>query len=108
MKLCMIVVPEAHEKQLLKSMREAHYRFTQIDARGGYRGQRVATVITAVEDREVRGLHTLLHRDFPEITMPMPAQALGLDVDEGGDEMTDVRVHGAVMFVLPLDELFRS
>jgi uncharacterized protein YaaQ len=108
MKLCMIVVPEAHERQLLKSMREARYRFTQIDARGGYRGQRVATVITAIEDRQVPGLHTLLHRDFPEITMPMPAQAFGLDVDEGGDEMTDVRVHGAVMFVLPLDELFRS
>lgn len=108
MKLCMIVVPSAHEDQLLASMRAAGFRFTQIEARGGYRGQRVATVITAVEDREVTGLHTLLHRDFPEITMPMPAQALGVDVDEGGYEMMDVRVHGAVMFVLPLDELFRS
>ncbi len=108
MKLCMVVVPEAHEKQLLESMRVAGFHFTQIEARGGYRGQRVATVITAVEDREVPGLHTLLHRDFPEITMPMPAQAFGIGIDEGGDEMMDVRVHGAVMFVMPLDELFRS
>ena len=65
-------------------------------------------MITAVEDREVPGLHTLLHRDFPEITMPMLAQAFGICIDEGGDEMMDVRVHGAVMFVMPLDELFRS
>ncbi len=108
MKLCLIVVPDAHEDQLATSLRNAGFRFTQIEARGGYRGQRVATVITAVEDREVPALHTLLHRDFPDISMPMPAQALGVDVDEGGYEMMDVRVHGAVMFVLPLDELFRS
>ena len=38
MKLCMIVVPDAHEDQLLNAMRDSSFHFTQIEARAATAG----------------------------------------------------------------------
>jgi uncharacterized protein YaaQ len=109
MKLCIIIIPEVHERRLLEHLAELDLGATSLDSRGGFSGRRVACVMSAMEDTSVQRLSAMLHREFPDITEPMTAQAVThADTDAGGADMVDVRVHGAVMMVLPLDRLVRT
>lgn len=109
MKFCMVIVPAGEGDHLLSRMAEHGIRATQIGSTGGFLKRGSVTVFSALEEARVSELVTLLHREFPEVTEQMPVASLPFmdDLEISPSTTVDVRVGGAVLFVLPLDRMVR-
>lgn len=108
MKLCIVIVPGSDGDRLLDRLSEAEFGATKIGSSGGFLRRGSVTAFVAVDDERVGDLISLLHEHFPEVTETVPISALPL-ADEWGQptDMVDVRVGGAVVFVLKLDQFAR-
>jgi uncharacterized protein YaaQ len=109
MKFCIIVVPAGDGDRLLTRMAEHEFRATRVGSSGGFLKRGSATVFSAVEATRVVDLLNLLHREFPEAVEKMPVSSLpfGDELDISPAATVDIRVGGAVLFVLPLERIER-
>jgi len=109
MKFCIVIVPSGDGDRLLNRMAEAGFPATRIGSTGGFLKRGSATVFSALAAGRVPELVALLHQEFPEVTERMPVASLPFldDMDTPSSAMIDVRVGGAVLFVLPLDRMER-
>ncbi|MDA1240457.1 MAG: cyclic-di-AMP receptor [Chloroflexi bacterium] len=109
MKFCIIIVPSPDGERLLAQMGEQGFRATRIGSTGGFLKRGSATVFSAIAADKVPDLVALLHREFPEVVERMPLTSLPFadELEAGPAAMVDVRVGGAVLFVLPLDHVER-
>ena len=109
MKFCMVIIPADDSDRLLSRMAEHGIRATQIGSSGGFLKRGSATVFSALEEARVPELIALLHREFPEVMEQMSVASLpfmdGMEISPSAT--VDVRVGGAVLFVLPLDRMVR-
>jgi uncharacterized protein YaaQ len=108
-KLCMVIVPAGDGDRLLNRMAGHGYPATRVGSSGGFLKRGSVTVFSALPAERVSELVALLHQEFPEVTERMPAASLPFmdDLDMASTAMIDVRVGGAVLFVLPLDRMER-
>ncbi len=108
MKLCTVIVPGSDGDRLLDRLAEAEFGATKIGSSGGFLRRGSVTAFVAVEDEQVGDLIGLLREHFPEVTETVPISALPL-ADEWGQptDMVDVRVGGAVVFVIDLERFVR-
>jgi uncharacterized protein YaaQ len=108
MKLCIVIVPGSDGGRLLDRLAEAEFGATKIGSSGGFLRRGSVTAFVAVDDGRVGDLIALLKEHFPEITETVPISALPL-ADEWAQptEVVDVRVGGAVIFVLNLAQFAR-
>lgn len=108
MKLCIVIVPGADGDRLLDRLAEAEFGATKIGSSGGFLRRGSVTAFVAVEDNRVGDLIGLLHEHFPEVMETVPLSTLPL-ADEWGQptDVVDVRVGGAVVFVLSLEQFQR-
>jgi uncharacterized protein YaaQ len=108
MKLAVVIVPEPDGDRLLDRLGEAQFGATKIGSSGGFLRRGSVTAFVAVEDDRVGDLLSLIHEHFPEVTETVPTNTLPL-ADEWGQptEFVDVRVGGAVVFVLNLGRIER-
>lgn len=109
MKFCIVIVPSDDGDRLLNRMAETGFPATRIGSSGGFLKRGSATIFSALAAERVPELVSLLHEEFPEVTERMPAASLPFmdDLDMPSSAMIDVRVGGAVLFVLPLDRMER-
>jgi uncharacterized protein YaaQ len=109
MKLCIIIVPQRDGDRLLERLAEHGYGATRVGSSGGFLRRGSATIFTAVEGGEVSTLLHLLRTEFPEVVEAMPIASLPFadEVEMPSSATVDVRVGGAVIFVLPLDRMER-
>lgn len=108
MKFCIIIVPAEDGDRLLGRMGDLHFPATKVGSTGGFLKRGSVTIFSALEESEVPDLITMLHRDFPEVVESMPVATLPLGDDfDFAASAVDVRVGGAVVFVLPLDRVVR-
>ena len=108
MKLCIVVVPSADGDRLLERLTENEFGATKIGSTGGFLKRGSTTVFIALEDHRVSDLTSLVREHFPEVTETVPVSALPLAEEWGlPTDLVDVRVGGAVMFVLSLDKFLR-
>ena len=109
LKFCVVIVPSSDGDRLLNRMAEHGFPATRTGSTGGFLKRGSATVFSALAAERVPELIALLHSEFPEVTERMPAASLPfMDDMEGASSATvDVRVGGAVLFVLPLDRMER-
>lgn len=109
MKFCIVIVPSTDGDRLLNRMAEQGFPATRIGSTGGFLKRGSATVFSALAAERIPELIALLHQEFPEVTERMPAAGLPFmdDLDVPSSAMIDVRVGGAVLFVLPLDRMER-
>ncbi len=109
MKLCVIVVPAQDGDRLLGTLAAHAFGATRIGSAGGFLKRGSVTVFSAVETGRVTDLLNLLHRDFPEVTQTVPASILPFfsEFEPLTTATVEVRVGGAVLFVLPLERIER-
>jgi len=108
MKLCIVIVPGADGDRLLDRLAEAQFGATKIGSSGGFLRRGSVTAFVAVEDDQVGDLVGLLREHFPEVTETVPVGALPLaDEWSQSTDMVDVRVGGAVVFVIDLGRFVR-
>ena len=108
MKLCIVIVPGSDGDRLLDRLAEAEFGATKIGSSGGFLRRGSVTAFVAAEDDRVGDLIGLLREHFPEVTETVPISTLPL-ADEWGQptDLVDVRVGGAVVFVLSLERFAR-
>jgi uncharacterized protein YaaQ len=109
MKFCVIIVPSADGDRLLTRMAEMNFPATRVGSTGGFLKRGSATVFCALEEHRVTELVNLLHRDFPEVVESMPTASLPFmdDLEMSSRTTVNVRVGGAVLFVMPMDRMVR-
>jgi len=102
-RLCVIVVPDGEEQALVEALRELGAGATRLVSKGGLRGRKSATVLSAVPAGWVGRVASMLHERFPASTEHVPVQALPWwSEGEGPDDEVEIRLGGAVMFVVPI------
>ncbi len=108
-KLCIIIVPARDGDRLLERLAEHGFGATRVGSSGGFLRRGSATIFTAVESSQVSSLLTLLRTEFPEVVEAMPIASLPFadEVEMPSSATVDVRIGGAVVFVLPLDRMER-
>ena len=107
-KLCIIIVASEDGDRLLDQLVESGFPGTVIGSTGGFLRRGSATVISAVPDHQVSKLVAMLHRDFPVRTDFIAAHQLAYFEDQEFTDRVEVRVGGAVMFVLNIDRFERT
>ncbi len=109
MKLCIIIVPARDGDRLLARLAEEGLGATRVGSSGGFLKRGSATVLSAVENGQVVDLLNILRQEFPEVVEPMPISSLPFadEVEMPSTATIDVRIGGAVLFVLPLDRMER-
>ena len=108
MKLCIVIVPGTDGDRLLDRLSQAEFGATKVGSSGGFLRRGSVTAFASVEDERVSELLTLLHGDFPEVLESVPVSTLPLAEEWGQPtEVIDVRVGGAVVFVVDLAQVLR-
>ncbi|MEX1022164.1 MAG: cyclic-di-AMP receptor [Dehalococcoidia bacterium] len=109
MKFCVIIVPASDGDRLLNRMAELRFPATRVGSTGGFLKRGSSTIFSALEEARVTDLVNLLHREFPEVVESMPAASLPFsdDLEMTPSTTINVRVGGAVLFVMPLDRMER-
>ena len=108
MKLCIVIVPGTDGDRLLDRLTQAEFGATKVGSSGGFLRRGSVTAFVSVEDERVSELLTLLHGEFPEVLESVPVSTLPLAEEWGQPtEVIDVRVGGAVVFVVDLAQVLR-
>jgi uncharacterized protein YaaQ len=109
-KLCLIVVPEADGDRVLEQLVALDFGGTKVGSRGGFRKRGSSTILSAVPASEVSKVIAMLHREFPVRNESIPVQQLPFleDAEAAGGGTIEVRVGGAVMFLLDISRLVET
>ncbi len=108
-KLCILVVADADGDRLIEQIVGLGLVGTKIGSTGGFLRRGSSTVLSAVPENGLSRLVAMLHREFPVRTEVIPAHQLPYwDEQELAPETVEVRVGGAVMFVLDIDRFERD
>ena len=108
-KLCLLIVADSDGDRLMEQIVRLGLLGTKIGSTGGFLRRGNSTVLSAVPEHDVSRLVAMLHREFPVRTEVIPAHQLPYwDDQELAPETVEVRLGGAVMFVLDIDRLERS
>ena len=107
MKLIVAIVQDADANKLQQSLNEHDFRSTKLASTGGFLREGNTTFIIGAKDEDVLKIKDLIQANCKERTKLMPtSQYLG-----GLEGMyvapMEVVVGGAIVFVVPLDELVR-
>lgn len=108
-KLCIIIVPDTDGDRLIAALSKMGLGATRVGSSGGFLRRGSATVFSAVHEARIPELTALLHREFPEVVEPMALASLPFadELEMPSATMVDVRVGGAVLFVVPMDRMER-
>ncbi len=106
-KLCLIVVPEADGDRVIEQLVALDFGGTKIGSRGAFLKRGSSTILSAVPASELSKVVAMLHREFPVRNESIPVQQLPFieDSEAAGGGTIEVRVGGAVMFVLNISRL---
>lgn len=108
-KLCIIIVPDGDGDRLVAALAKMGLGATRVGSSGGFLRRGSATLFSAIHESRVPELTALLHRDFPEVVEPMALASLPFadELEMPSAAMVDVRVGGAVLFVVPMERMER-
>lgn len=108
-KLCITIVPDADGDRLIAALGKLGVGSTRVGSSGGFLRRGSVTVFSALHESRVPELTALLHREFPEVVEPMSLASLPFmdEVEMPSATVVDVRVGGAVLFVVPMDRMER-
>lgn len=108
-KLCIIIVPDNDGDRLVTALAKIGVGATRIGSSGGFLRRGSATVFSAVPADRISEVTALLQREFPEIVEPMALASLPFadELEMPNATTVDVRVGGAVLFVVPMERMER-
>ncbi len=108
--MCLIVVPEADGERVLEQLGALDFGGTKVGSRGGFLKRGSSTILVGVPASEVPKVVAMLHREFPLRNESIPVQQLPFleDSEAAGGGTIEVRVGGAVMFVLDISKLIQT
>lgn len=108
-KISIVIVPDGDGDRLVAALAKMGLGATRAGSSGGFLRRGSATVFCAVHESRVPELAALLHREFPEVVEPMAFASLPFtdELEMPNAAMVDVRIGGAVLFVVPMERMER-
>ena len=109
LKLVVIIASDADADRLMKSLVERGYPATKISSTGGFLRRGSATILSGVEAGEVDEVIGMVREECHARAEYVPVQTLPF-FGEGTTlaEPVEVRVGGAIVFVLPVERFEKT
>lgn len=107
-KMCILVVADSDSNQLMKQMVEGGYSATKIGSTGGFLRRGSVTILSGVRDDQLEPLLDVVREVCHARKEFVPVQTLPF-LGDGGftSEPVEVRVGGAIVFVLDIERFER-
>ncbi len=107
-KMCILVVSDSDANQLMKQIVEAGYSATKIGSTGGFLRRGSVTILSGVTDEQLEPLLDVVREVCHARKEFVPVQTLPFLGDGGFTaEPVEVRVGGAIVFVLEIERFER-
>ena len=107
-KMCTLVVSDSDANQLMKQIVEAGYSATKIGSTGGFLRRGSVTILSGVTDEQLEPLLYVVREICHARKEFVPVQTLPFLGDGGFTaEPVEVRVGGAIVFVLEIERFER-
>jgi len=109
LKLVVIIASDGDAERLMKSLVEGGYPATKIGSTGGFLRRGSATILSGVEANEVEEVVSMVREQCHARAEYVPVQTLPF-FGEGAtlSEPVEVRVGGAIVFVLPVERFEKT
>ena len=109
LKLVVIIASDADAEKLTRKLVEQGYPATKVSSTGGFLRKGNATILSGVEANEVDGIVAMVRSECYARTEYVPVQTLPF-FGEGSvlQEPIEVRVGGAIMFVLDVERFEKT
>ena len=107
-KLVVVITSNDEADVLIRKLVERGYPATKVGSTGGFLRKGNATILSGVESRDIENVMTIIRDECKARTDYVPAQALPFPESIYPAEPVQVRVGGAIVFVLPVERFEKT
>jgi uncharacterized protein YaaQ len=107
-KLIVVITSDDEAEALIKKLIERGYPATKVSSTGGFLRRGNATIFSGVEAGDLGNVLAIIRKECQARTEFIPAQALPFPESIYPAEPVQVRVGGAIVFVLPVERFEKT
>ena len=107
-KLIVVITSDDEAEALIKKLIERGYPATKVSSTGGFLRRGNATIFSGVEAGDLENVLAIIRKECQARTEFIPAQALPFPDSIYPAEPVQVRVGGAIVFVLPVERFEKT
>ena len=107
-KLIVIITADDEADALIRALVERNYPATKVSSTGGFLRRGSATILSGVDAADVKNVLALIGDKCHARTEYVPAQALPFPESIYPAQPVQVRVGGAIVFVLPVERFEKT
>ena len=107
-KLIVIITADDEADALIRALVERNYPATKVSSTGGFLRRGSATILSGVDAADVKNVLALIGDKCRARTEYVPAQALPFPESIYPAEPVQVRVGGAIVFVIPVERFEKT
>jgi uncharacterized protein YaaQ len=107
-KLIVVITSDDEAEALIKRLIERGYPATKVSSTGGFLRRGNATIFSGIEAGDLNNVLAIIRNECKARTEFIPAQALPFPESIYPAEPVQVRVGGAIVFVLPVDRFEKT
>jgi uncharacterized protein YaaQ len=107
-KLIVVITSDDEAEALIKQLIERGYPATKVSSTGGFLRRGNATIFSGVEASDIENVLAIIRNECKARTEFIPAQALPFPESIYPAEPVQVRVGGAIVFVLPVERFEKT
>ncbi len=107
-KLIVVITSDDEAEALIKKLIERGYPATKVSSTGGFLRRGNATIFSGIEASDLDNVLAIIRNECKARTEFMPAQALPFPESIYPAEPVQVRVGGAIVFVLPVERFEKT
>ena len=107
-KLIVVITSDDEAEALIKRLIERGYPATKVSSTGGFLRRGNATIFSGVEASDLNNVLAIIRDECKARTEFIPAQALPFPESIYPAEPVQVRVGGAIVFVLPVERFEKT
>ena len=106
MKMIVAIVQAKDSSRLRKAFTAANIQVTQLSTTGGFLREGNATFLIGIQDDRVQDVFTVIKKNAKSREQYITSQ-MHMDVEGGSAFPVNVKVGGATVFVLPVDDFIK-
>jgi uncharacterized protein YaaQ len=107
-KLLVVITADTDADKLIRKLVERGYPATKVSSTGGFLRRGSATILSGVEAEDVELVLSIIRTECRARTERVPVQALPFPSGGLPMEPVEVRVGGAICFVLPVEQFLKT
>lgn len=107
-KLIIVITSDPEADALIRSLVEQGYPATKVSSTGGFLRRGSATILSGVEATEVDAVMSIIRSQCRARTEVVPLQAIPFPDNVYPTQPVEVRVGGAIVFVLPVERFEKT